>query len=121
MGAGSSTDKAMGSALRLATQGTKTVAKDQMGKWEDFYQHPFTMLLPSILGAIFIVVAIIIGIISCKPSGSDGNLKCQNPSAIIAGGLLVVGIVTIAVVQFVLAVRHPRATAEAAIFDAVTS
>ena len=118
MGAGSSTDKAIGRIGNLVADGTETVVKDQVSKMEDFYRHPVSMILPSIVGVICCIISVVVlfSTSACKTT-KDGVHKCKGGNVKLAGITFVVGLLMVIVVQIVLAVRHPRATAETAAFN----
>ena len=118
MGAGSSTDKAVGNLINTTTQGVKTVLKDQTSEKQDFFQHPWLMIFPTVIGVICVIVSFVVffSTSKCKPDPNDPKTEvCHSGDLKTFGILLSVGILLIIVVQIVLAVRHPRAAAEMAV------
>lgn len=113
MGAGSSTDKAVGNVVNTVTQGASTVVKDQVSERQDYFQHPLTMILPTVIGVICVIVSIVIISQAAMKCDLDetGRMNCTGGSSY-SDIVFVIGILMIITVQIVLAVRHPRAAAE---------
>lgn len=115
MGSAPSTDRAIGRIGNLVANGAQTVVKDQISKQEDFWRHPLSMVVPSIVGGLAIMIAIGVFVFTSKCKGADDDRRCTVGDWKVSGALIVVGLVIIMTVQTVLAVRHPRATAEGAL------
>ena len=126
--------------METLVQGVATVAKDQVQKWQDFYQHPVSMVLPMYLGVICIVVSMIVIVTSIKchkvdrPSQfkdeeRDRKIEdeerdrpashqktsisvCKPPNLVVALPFLVIGILLVLIINVTLTIRHPRAAAE---------
>ena len=131
MGPNSSTDKALGNVVNTVTKGAKTVATDQVSKWQDYYEHPFSMILPTVIGVMCIITSFVIYFTTCKEEDkrikkdamndttisddTDDNTMVCSSNILIPNTFLIVGILMIVIVQFILTVRHPRASAEEAV------
>ena len=112
MGVGSSIDKAVGGLINTTTKGAKTVLNDQRKERQDFFKHPWTMIVPTIIGVICVVASFVVLFTTCKNDPKDPHSSiCDGAFGI----LLTVGLVLIIGVQIVLAVRHPNAAAEMAV------
>lgn len=94
------------------------VANDQISKWEDamrpWYLIPNGIALVAFIGGI-VAVALM------YRKDSDEETKPDKGGVIASVASIFVGLLVMIIMSIVLAIRHPRATAQRMVFDTVTS
>lgn len=102
----------MGQAI---SKGITTVASDQVQYQASFWEHPKTMVAPTILGVVLIVASIIVLSVTGECHTVDEKTKeqeCTGQNVGLFAGLLVTGIVLISAVSIYRAILNPRAAGE---------